>query len=383
LLYGGKGLFNKRILQLIGDLEPGGAENLVVNLSKSLKSFNIDVSICSREGGSLLQKLDGVPTHILLKNKLFDWKYLLALSKLIRSNKIDIVHTHLFGNNFYGFLAAIITKRKVILTIHGEDCLKSKKRIFFYRVVAPFVSKIVTVSKPLYRRLLEDLCLNKEKVSLIINGIDTSLFNKSIDIINQKRILGFPVNVPLIGAIGNIKPVKGYDILLNAAVNVHKELPNAYFIIIGGVRQQYQNCMKYLKALAVGKNILNKVFFIGERNDVEKLLPILDVYVLPSRSEGTSIAMLEAMASGRPIVATKVGGTVDIIENNKTGLLVPPEDPASLAKAIMQLLKNQSLAKMLGEQAQLMAEKEFSVGSMIEKYLALYDEVLNVKYSRS
>lgn len=368
---------NKRVLQLIGNLRPGGAENVVVNLAKGLKAQKLDVMVLSREGGSLLQQLYGISTQVLPKKGIFDWQYLLALSKLVYTNKIDIIHSHLFGNNFYGFLASLITKRKVIFTIHGEDCFKSRNRILFYKSVAPFVSKIVTVSKPLYRFLIDELCIRKEKVSLIPNGINTSFFRHRIGLENHKKKIGLPLDVPIIGAIGNISPVKGYDILLNAAINVHNEIPNACFVIVGGTSQHYEEYMKDLRALAITKNITDKVFFLGKRDDVEEILPLFDVYVLPSRSEGTSIALLEAMASGRPIIATNVGGTPDIIESNKTGIIIPPEDPYSLSNAIIKLLKNSSLAKGLSERAQLVVEKEFSIDSMLTNYMSLYEEIYN------
>lgn len=370
----GREVFKKRILQLIGDLDPGGAENVVVNLTKGLKAFNYKVAISSRKEGSLIQSLDGIPTFILSKKGLVDWRYLLTLCHIILKHKIDLIHSHLFGNNLYGFLAAVLTRRSTILTIHGEDCFNSKKRLLFYWLASPFVSKIVAVSKPLYRQLIEDLSIKKEKVVLIKNGIDTSLFCKMIDL-NKKEKLGLPIKAPVIGAIGNIKPVKGYDTLLNAAVYISREVPEARFIIVGGA-YQYEACFKDLKALTVEKGLQDKVYFLGKSDDVKDILHILDVYVLPSRSEGISIALLEAMASGRPIVATKVGGTPDIIEDGNTGLLIPPEDPSSLASAIIQLLKNKSLSKSLGQQAKLVAEKEFNVNSMVEKYSALYNEVL-------
>ena len=367
---------DQRMLQLIGDLRPAGAENVVVNLAKGLKFFKFDVLVLSREGGSLLQKLNGISTQVLSKKGLFDWQYLLALSKFVHNNKIDIIHSHLFGNNFYGFLAALLTKRKVILTIHGEDCFKSKKRKLFYKSVAPFVSKIVTVSKPLYQRLVSGLGIKKEKVSLIPNGIDTTLFQCTIDLINQKRKLGISIDAPIIGAVGNIKPVKGYDILLNAAADILKVIPNACFLIVGGVDPHYKECMRDLKARTVGKNLINNVYFLGERDDVERILPILDIYVLPSRSEGTSIALLEAMASGRPIIATNVGGTPDIIEDNKTGILIPPEDPSSLSEAIIKLLKNNSIAKKMGENTRIAVQKDHSVDSMVNNYINLYNEII-------
>jgi glycosyltransferase involved in cell wall biosynthesis len=229
---------------------------------------------------------------------------------------------------------------------------------------------------PLYKRLLEELRGGDKKVSLIPNGIDLSPVDGKSDFIRRKEQLGFPLNGPLVGAVGNIKPVKGYDVLIDAALHVIREEPGASILIIGGT-YQYEDHFKELKALVRERNLQGKVYFLGKRNDVREILPLLDVYVLPSRSEGTSIALLEAMASKRAIVATKVGGTTEVIEDSRTGLLVPPDNPAALGKAIIQLLQNKSFAVTLGENARKRAEKEFSVGTMVERYLCLYNEILD------
>lgn len=369
-------MVNPRVLQLIGNLNPAGAENVVVNLANGLKTAGFDVLVLSREGGSLVQKLNGVITRIIPKEKTIDLRYVVTLSKFISKNKIDIIHTHMFGNNFYGFCAALLTRRKVIFTIHGEDCFRSRKRLVFYRYFAPFVSRVVTVSKPLYNRFVYEIGIKKEKVSLIPNGIDTYRFQKKIDIADQRRKMGIPLDSPIVGAVGNIKPVKGYDIFLNAAVDVNKKMPKACFIIVGGVRQYNEETMKALRTLVNEKKLSGNVYFLGERNDVENILPLFDVYVLPSRSEGTSIALLEAMAAERPIVATNVGGTPYIIESDKTGILVPPEDASSLSDAIIKLLEDRLLAGSLGKHARIVAEKDYSVDSMINQYAALYNEII-------
>jgi len=368
----------RHILQLIGDLDPGGAENVVANLANGLQTSGYDVTICSRKTGSLIQRLHNVPVLILPKRRSVDLRYLLKFTLFLHHRNIDLVHSHLFGNNLYGFLASLLTGRKSILTIHGEDCFASKKRMIFYRLVAPFVSRIIAVSKSLHNQLTQDLCIKEEKVTLIPNGIDTARFQKKIDLIYKKKKLGLPTDAPLIGAIGNIKPVKGYDIFLEAAVSVKQKFPEACFIIVGGV-YQYKEYMKELEVQTWENDLQNQVYFLGKRDDVEEILPLLTVYVLPSRSEGSPIALLEAMASGRPIVATGVGGIPDIIENDISGLLIPPADPSSMANAIIQLLENQSMAKKMGEHAQRVVEECYSVNSMVEKYLILYDEVLNAK----
>jgi len=158
---------NKRILQLIGDLNPGGAERLVVSLARALKDNKYHVVICSREMGSLMQNIKDISTVVLPKRKLIDPKYILSLCRSVREQRINLIHSHLFGNDLYGFWVSVLTGKKAILTIHGEDSFRSKRRRLFYKLVAPFVFRIVAVSKPLYTRLKEDLCIDERKISLI------------------------------------------------------------------------------------------------------------------------------------------------------------------------------------------------------------------------
>jgi len=366
-----------RIVQLIGCLKKSGAERVVVDLAKGLKSVNYEVTVCSREGGSLIPELNGVPTIILPKRGLIDSKHLLGLCEILRREKIDLIHTHLFGNNLYGFFASILTGKKIIFTVHGEDCLKSKRRLVFYRLAGPFVSKIVTVSGFLYEKVRKEVGISEGKLAVIANGINTEQFrNERVDTFD-KRGLGLPGDGLVVGTIGTMKPVKGQDILIKAAAEVIRQVPEACFAIVGRPSQYHREYEEYLFRLRRDYGLENQVYFLGERDNVEAILPLFEVFVLPSRSEGTSIALLEAMASGRAIVATNVGGNPHLIHDKKTGLLVPPEDPGCLAEAIITLLRNRSFARRLAENAQRAAEKEYRVESMVERYAALYDEVLS------
>ena len=369
-------LSRKKVLLLVGDLEPGGAEHVVVSLAKSLDGATYAMSICSREGGSLEKGLEGISTILVpkQKNMSFDPVYLRALCRLILRERIDLVHSHLFGNDLYGMLAALITGRRAILTIHGEDSLKTPLRQLFYRLASRLVSRIVTVSSSLHRRLTEDVGITSRKVTLIPNGIDVTVFRRRTDVDAKKRELGLPASGPIIGCVGNIKPVKAYDVLLNAAAQVIRKAPQARFLIIGEV-YQFTDYMKELGALADCHRLNGYVRFLGKREDLDELLPLMDVYVLCSRSEGRSIALLEAMASGRPIVATRVGGTPEVLEDGKTGLLVPPEDPYALAKAITLLLDDRSCAARLGEHARHAVE-QYSLAGMALRYAELYGEIL-------
>jgi len=366
-------MFRDRILHLIGDLNPGGAENLVVRLAKGLTHLNYQVLVCSREGGSLLANLMDIPTFILPKEGVFDPRYLLRLCHLIRRQRIDIIHSHLYGNDLYAVLAGLLTRRTVILTVHGEDSFRTAQRRLFYRLAARHVSTLVAVSRSLQRRLVEELRIPDHKVALILNGIDALPLSTSPHLDDLRASLDLPPTRPIIGALGNIKPEKGYDTLINAAPSVLRKAPDALFLIVGGV-YQHEAHYRDLQTRISELGLQDRVRFTGYRDAARQVLQLLDVYVLPSKSEGTSIALLEAMASERPIVATSVGGTPDILDHGRTGLLIPPGDPAALANSILHLLRNPAIASALGVAARQTVETRWDAHTMLEKYCTLYNQ---------
>src|SRR3990170_5609057 len=205
---------HQRILHLIGDLTPAGAEKVVVTLANGLINLGYEVAICAREGGSLLNSLHRVPVFINRKRGLLDPRHLLRLCRLARRHRFDLIHSHLFGNDLYAFLAGSITRTATILTVHGEDSFLNPGRRRFYRVAAKHVSKIVAVSKSLYERLVGELGISPEKVALIPNGIDSSWFLANDNGHDLRAALNLPAQAPIVGAVGRITPVKGYDLLL-------------------------------------------------------------------------------------------------------------------------------------------------------------------------
>jgi glycosyltransferase involved in cell wall biosynthesis len=368
----------ERILQLIGDLEPGGAERVVITLTNHLRDHGYPVIICSRKGGVLINECNDVPVRILNKIFLLDPLYILRLCRFVVREKIQIIHSHLFGNNLYGFIVSLLTGRKIIFTIHGEDCFQNNKRILFYKITAPFVLKIVAVSPSISEKLINEMGIEQSKVELIVNGINASggdnTYNSNRD--ETRRLLGLPGASHIIGSIGNIKPVKGYDVLIRSAQRVIEAFPDAVFVIVGGI-YQYENYMNFLLDLIRHEALENHFVFLGKRSDVDRILSVFDVYALPSRSEGTSLSLLEAMAAGKAIVATNVGGTAHILKNEYNSLLVPPDDSLRLADAILRLIGNSGLTNELSKNAKSDVICKYSAEQMVNKYMNIYNSTRN------
>ena len=170
--------------------------------------------------------------------------------------------------------------------------------------------------------------------------------------------------------------MKGYDVLIRSAQRVIEAFPDAVFVIVGDI-YQYENYMNSLLDLIRHEAMENHFIFLGMRSDVDRILSVFDVYALPSRSEGTSLSLLEAMAAGKAIVATNVGGTAHILRNEYNSLIVPPDDPLRLADAILRLMSNGGLTNELSKNAKSDVMRKYSAEQMVRKYINLYNGTRN------
>jgi len=202
----------------------------------------------------------------------------------------------------------------------------------------------------------------------IRNGIDTKLY-RTDDAARRsvRKELGIDEDQPLIGAVGNLYPVKGHTYLLKAMAIVKEKYPHAMLVIAGR-----GEILDQLREEASGLGIKEKVVFLGFSEKIPAFLQGLDIFALPSLSEGLPLSVLEAMAAGKPVIATNVGGISEVLNDGYAELLVPPRNPDVLAEKILLLLRNPELANRLRELGRMKVEKEFSLNSMMEKYQELY-----------
>jgi glycosyltransferase involved in cell wall biosynthesis len=361
-----------RILQLVGNLDASGAETVVVNLANGLSDLGHDVSVCSRKTGQLAPRVR-VPLDIVPKNGTVDWKYVRELSALVRRRDVDIIHSHLFGSDLDGFMVATITNRALVSTIHGADAIRTAKRRLAYHVIARKADRVVVVSEALQahfsnRRIRQD-------VDLVLNGVPFPVASMAGD---QKRVeLGLRPDQLVVGAVGNIKRVKGFEVLIAAFETVKARRKDAVLLVAGANEDQaYWN---ELHALIAQHHLGGSVRLLGGRSDVSELLKVFDVYVVASHYEGTSLALLEAMTAGLPIVATDVGGNAAVIQNGQSGLLVPCGEPAPLAEAIVRLAGDADVAGRLGRAASDAATSQYSLDAMVRRYETLFREVMRAR----
>jgi glycosyltransferase involved in cell wall biosynthesis len=359
------------ILFLTTHLNTGGITSYLLTLGQGLVKGGHKVLVASSEGNCVPDfKAAGirfVKTNIRTKSEVHP-KLLLALpalNRLIHEENINIIHTQTRVTQVLGYGLGCCSGVQMVTTCHGFF----KPR--WFRKTFPCIGQaVIAISKPVEQHLIEDFGINPKKVHLIANGIDLDRFvvtnaQKRQDM-RQKWNVG---QGPVIGIIARLSDVKGIDILIKAMPLVLKEIPSANLMIIG-LGPQESN----LKKLVQDLSLKAQVRFENTVNKTEELLPIFDVFVMPSLMEGLGLSVMEAQACGIVVVASKVGGLVDLIEDGKSGYLVPSHDPAVLAQRIIEVLKNPETAKAMAGQARLNIERHFSAQGMVTETLKLYEQ---------
>lgn len=368
-----------RILHIIENLNIGGAEYMLLNLAieQVRRQHQVEV-MCLFDAGDLAERLISIgvivtPCH---KNNGLDLAVILKMMRIVRAFAPDIVHSHSLMGNYYLAVVRILTlsHSKQIVTRHGLLREGNVSRLGMLFDLSLWMTHwAVGVCDAVTDELLTKHARFSARILTIKNGINLQRFNPRpvARQNNLKMQLKLDNNVRLIGIVARLNPIKNHRLLLEAFALLLKNKDSIALVIVGdGV------CRQDLETYATQLNIAELVFFLGDRADVDELLPCLEVFVLCSNNEGYSLALLEAAAASLPIVATDVGGNADIIQHGVTGLIVPPQNPVALAAAIAQLLSNSKQALLMGIQARAMVEECGSVQVMADSYEKLYQEKL-------
>ncbi|MCI0546160.1 MAG: glycosyltransferase [Candidatus Rokubacteria bacterium] len=358
------------VAHVVHSLEIGGAETGMVNLVRGTPDIRHTV-IAMNGTGPLAERLPReVPVHCLGKRPGLDLVTLLRLARLLRRLQPDIVHSRNWAA-FDAVPAAWLVRRPVV--IHGEHGREitdphglDRRRNLVRRAVAPAVARFVTVSLDLGRWLRDTVGIPADKVLTIWNGVDTGRFSEE-GREEGRRALALPPDTVVIGTVGRLDPVKDQAGLLDAFARFDGSRHRAALVVIGN-----GPCRDALAARAARADLAGRVFLLGERRDVPLLLKGLDVYTLPSIAEGISNTVLEAMATGLPVVATRTGGNPELVEDGVTGRLVPVGDRVALADALDAYAGDGHLRTLHGKAARERAVTEFGLGRMVERYRALY-----------
>lgn len=383
-----------KILRIITRLNIGGPAQHVVFLTQGLDSgvfqSKLVFGAVDRGEGDMSYLLSGRGLAVVeldcLKNGaglLGNLKAMLRLYQLIRREKPHLVHLHLLKARFLGGLAAKAAGAPCILeTFHGDlftgyyGSLKTQAILMAERFLGYFVMhKVVAISERVRENILRFRVAPPRKVTVVPLGLELEKFMHVETFAGRLRAeLGIKKNNLLVGIIGRMVPIKGHRYFLQAAREVLRVRPNVSFIVVGdGVLR------KSLESECRQLGISESVFFLGWRRDVAKIYADLNVVVMSSLNEGTPVSLIEAMAAGKAVVGTAVGGVPDVVEDGVTGLLVPPEDPGALAGAIVKLLANDGLRRLLGGRAKAAVYPKYDVSGLVQDTKSLYLNLLQAQ----
>lgn len=372
---------NPTILHAIDTTGPGGAETVFLDLAQYL-TVNGYNNIAIIKGAGWVEdqlKRRGVSYYIVTPSSGFSIRYYAALYKIIKKHKVKLIQAHLLGSTLTYSLLSLVLRLPLVATLHGRvDVNPHEKFIALKNKIMQFgVNKLIAVSKDLAQYIAARGLFKQENIAIIYNGVDIKKYQKTTaqDIRNS---LAIDPSAVLIGSVGNVRPAKAYKVLIAAAKKLIEHYPNVHFIIAG---HKKADLMAELDAQLAQLQLTNKVHFIGFQQDSAAFLSQMDLFALSSSSEGFSIATLEAMATGLPVVATRCGGPEEILAHRETGLLVPVNDPDELAAALLELIQNEHLQQRLAQQGKQHVANTFAMETLLAQYRNIYAGLINRQHS--
>jgi lipopolysaccharide heptosyltransferase II len=356
------------ILQILPELRVGGVETGTVDLAKYAVKLGHKVVVVSN-GGELVKDLEaGGAVHYCLpvhKKSIFHMvKMVPHLIEIIKKEKVDIVHARSRIPAWIAYFACRRTRTVFITTCHGYY----KKHLLSY--VMGWAKRVIVPSNVIGRHMIDDFGVPHSRIRLIPRSVDLEKF-KYIPF-DKKKNKEFNV-----GIIGRITPLKGHLYFIKAMARVMRSVPNLKVWIVGDAPVSKAAYKEQLQVLVKRTGLWNSTEFLGTQKNIPEILKHLDLLVLSTTThEAFGRVVIEAQACGVPVVATSVGGVVDIIDDGKTGLLVPPADPAHMAEAVLKIHNDTALARALSEAAYQKVKEKYDVKHMVEETLGVYKEAL-------
>lgn len=372
----------KKVLHLVEDLKIGGLERVIASIVLGLDRTRYDVEAwCLVRGGEIAEELveKGIGVKILGMNSYHNPLQIVALSRLIKKSRIDIIHTHGYFGSTFGRLAAILVKTPTIIAhVHTTYYGFKKRNLLVEKFLSLFTDKIVCVSRAVNRFVEEVEGISEKKTCLIYNGVGKPrLFQGDRDSHVDRKSLGLGEEDLVVITVASLTPHKGHHVLIDAAKAVSKRHENLRLLIVGDGPLRNN-----LRAYADELQLSSKIVFAGQRKDVNSLLKLANIFVLPSKErEGLPIALIETMAVGLPVIGTQLGGIPEVIEENVNGLLFAPGNSEELAAAIEKLIGDKTIREKMGRAGRKIYEEKFTVERMVNNIESLYDELARYRIS--
>ena len=361
-----------RILQLLATGGNGGAQESYTGLLLRLDRSKYEVRALSLSAGSGVQRLRALGVAVNVLDETDDELAVRELAAWLRREEIDLVHAHMYRAEVLGTRAAVATGTPVIMATVHSSRVRSPKDTALLASLTPSIDRLIVPSGNIRHKVSSEGRAGA-RFAVIPNGVDLSRFATPAPRCGLRDEFGIPHDAPLVGVVARLEPEKGHRHLIEAMPGILDASPDTWLVIVGEGSEA--DALK-AQAAALGHGIGGRVVFTGRREDVSAITADLTVAVLPSLREAQGISILEAMARRRPVVASAVGGILEVITDGLDGLLVPPADPGALARAISSLLVDPSLRTEIGEAGYRTVAQRFSIDAQVKRIEAVYDEEL-------
>jgi glycosyltransferase involved in cell wall biosynthesis len=359
------------VLQVVLALNPGGTERLVVETVRRLRGRQRMVVCCLDQPGAWGEELaqEGVEVVALAREAGFRPSLGAAIANVADRTGANVLHCHQYTPFIYGCIARALRPRlRVLFTEHGRlgDGPPSRKRRIANRLFSRVPSRVCAVSEDLRRHMASE-GFRSSQIDVVSNGIDPGVLPDERARREARQLLGLDEAAFVIGTVGRLDPVKDLPTLIEAFRQVRHVRANAHLVIVGDGPER-----DALQRTAAG---VEGIKFTGHRGDVRRCLAAFDVYASSSVFEGVSLTILEAMASGCPVVATRVGGTPEVVVDGRTGVLVAARDAGGLARALEQVSTDSRAARAMGQAGRTRLCERFTLDRMITHYAQVYSEL--------
>ncbi|MBI5740615.1 MAG: glycosyltransferase [Nitrospirae bacterium] len=362
------------ILYLFVTLPVGGAEEHLLTILRNLNPEEYRPTVlCIRDKGEIGREIEGMGIDVISLNrdsKAADVRIIKDILKVMRKQNISLVHTHLYHANMYGRTAAFLAEVPVVSTEHNAyPKYKFKRRIVNW-LLAKRTGKIVAVSDAVKNHIVARDWITPTKVEVIHNAVDISRFDSVTRETSRQKLCIAPESL-VIGTVGRLIEQKGHIYLIEALHAVREAVPQIKLVLAGSGTLETS-----LKNEVSAKGLDEHVMFLGQRRDIPDILKAMDIFVLPSLWEGLPMVLLEAMASGLPIVATSVSGVTEIVRDEINGIIVPARNKTALAGAIIGLSADSVKRKAFGRSGRKMVEDRFSSVRMAARLDSVYKSLI-------
>jgi glycosyltransferase involved in cell wall biosynthesis len=374
-----------RVMEMIDRPSLGGGQTALLLLAENLDRSIFEVFVCSGGEGPLAAAAakKGLRCTPVAMSKRLTYRPVREIMNLLKTYRIDILHTHGGIAGLYGRRAAAVSRTPVIVhTLHGihylhyRNPLLKRVSIFLEKRYSRFTSGLILVCQSDFGLAKKHRLAPEGKMFVIPNGLEMRATPDPAGALRKRRELGWEPGRPVIGTVARLHRQKGVGYLLQAAPSVLSAFPDARIVVVGD-----GPLGRRLRAKARRMGLEDRLFFLGERPDAAELIALFDIFVLPSLWEGLPFVLVEAATLGKPIIATAVDGVNEIIEDGTTGVLVPPRDSEALAGAMIRLLRQRDFASRLAVAAKALIPPRFPLRRMVEQtqnlYLRLYQPRAN------